>query len=393
MISTEEAVSLILDNIYDWGSQTIHIDDCEGLILAEDIFSSRAMPPFDRVAMDGIAIHLKSYNNGLRTFISQGVQAAGQERKVMSDENSCLEVMTGAILPLNCDTVVQYEKTAKNDNAFTIIEDIKPLGNIHQKGKDSKVGDLIVNENTKILPSHISILASEGIEKVRVKKQPKIAIISTGDELVDIDKVPNTFQIRRSNDYMLASCLKKLNMDCDRYHIKDDLTALTSKVEHILSSYDVLIFSGGVSKGKFDFIPQALESNGVEKIFHKVTQRPGKPLYFGRKSKKFIFGLPGNPNSSLVCFKKYVELWLMSCWKQNQMISYLKLSSDIEFKPDLTYFASAKVMQKDQEKVLVYSKGNGSGDMMNLAQIDGYVELPKGNDNYKANAYYKFYPL
>ena len=290
--------------------EEVSFDNSLGRVLKEAIIADRDFPPFNRVSMDGIAIPYKSFQDGQRTFKIEGVQAAGSAQTTLQNAENCIEVMTGATLPLNTDVVIPYEEvTIEKGIATVTINETSHFKNIHKKGKDKLNGDLIIAKNTLISSAEIGILATVGKSTVKVARNPKVMIVSTGDELVEVAETPKEYQIRRSNVHTLVSLLQRKNIIADTAHITDDKELLKQKIKGFLEDYDVLLFSGAVSKGKFDFIPEILEELGVEKLFHKVAQRPGKPFWFGRKEKKTVFAFPGNPISTFVSCLKYFIPW------------------------------------------------------------------------------------
>jgi molybdopterin molybdotransferase len=209
-------------------------------------------------------------------------------------------------------------------------------------------------------------------------------VIATGDELVDVDKKPLPHQIRKSNSHALAAALHQLGCQADLFHLVDDPKILEEKVGMILNKYELIILSGGVSKGKFDFVPQVLASLGVQKLFHQVNQRPGKPMWFGRSEKNIVFALPGNPVSTFMCFYRYVKPWLMKSLGSEERPQLAVLAEDFTFTPDLTYFLQVKI-QNENGKLMAYPiAGGGSGDFANLKEVDGFLELPLERSTFQA---------
>lgn len=393
MINVETAEKIILDHLYVPSQEKVDISEAVGRVLDSDIYSDRPFPPFDRVTMDGIAIRFDEFNNGRIDFVIDGIAAAGSAQLTLSDPQKCIEIMTGAILPEGTDTVIRYEDTEKNDSVIRIItSNVKQGQNIHQKGSDFDETRPVLSKNKKIRPMDVGVLATVGYSTVPVLSLPKILIISSGDELVDIDIKPKTYQIRKSNSYVIESRLREWNISCDRVHLRDDLEMNKNLLREYADKYDVFIISGGVSMGKFDFIPTALQQIGVEEKFHKVSQRPGKPFWFGAKEGLKVFALPGNPVSAYTCFCRYFLRWLEASYFQESKPIYVELSEDILFGPDLTYFAQVRIQQQnDTTLTAFYSPGNGSGDLINPTLVDGFVELPKGKEVYKKGETYRYF--
>ncbi len=377
MVSVEEALRLVLENPISAKIELVGFQASLGRILAEDLVADRDFPPFNRVTMDGIAIDFSAFGGGQKIFRIQEMQSAGDEQKTLDTPQSCIEIMTGAVLPKNTDTVIRYEDLEIENGFATILAEIKPNQNVHFQGQDKLAGEVLVQKGWAINASHIAIAASIGRQVLAVWALPKIAIASSGDELVGISDVPLAHQIRLSNVYAIAAILKKVSAAVDIYHINDTLEGSVSKIEELLKNYDMLIFSGGVSMGKKDFIPQALAKNHVKEIFHKIAQKPGKPMWFGKNDTTVVFALPGNPVSTYLCTIKYVLPWL----KKNLGIleeknSNVILTEDIVFKPKLNYFLQVKIQNDKGCLFATPLKHHGSGDFISLAEADGFIELP-----------------
>lgn len=396
MITVEEALSFIENNTRDFGIEEIPLEQGINRILREDIHADRDFPPYDRVTMDGIAINYEQFNAGIRKFKVAGIAAAGSPKTKLDDSSQCLEVMTGSIMPEGVDTVIRYEDiTINNGIAVVDIEEINHQQNIHFKGIDRKKGDEILRSGIRISSSEIGVCATVGKAKIKVSRLPKTIIISTGDELVDIDGTPLPHQIRKSNVFGLGTVLKHYDLPVDTAHLLDDYDSIVEKLKTLINDYDLIILSGGVSKGKYDYLPQALEEVGVEKLFHKVKQRPGKPFWFGKyKEKTTVFAFPGNPVSSFMCSQYYLKYWLdKSIQYKPTFLPKAKLGVDVNFMPDLTYFLEVKISVNDQAEIVAEPiKGNGSGDLANLVDADAFIVLPKGrNDYYKDEVFPIFF--
>lgn len=385
MISVLEADNLLKEYSSDFQTGLCKLEDCIGKTLKEDIYSDREQPPFDRVAMDGIAINYNSILEGRRSFEIQETQRAGQAPVILESNNKCIEIMTGAVLPLNTDCVIRVEDLIISGKIITIKEDIeiKPMMNIHRQGADHKKDEILIKSGVKISPIHIPILASVGKSEIMVSIVPKIAIISTGDELVDINSSKiEPYQIRMSNSYTIKSVLKNLSSnELEIFHLKDEKNSLFKSFSKILTDFDMIIITGGVSAGKFDYIPEVMSELGVKNIFHKISQRPGKPLWFGvNEDKKIVFALPGNPVSTMICLYRYVIPFVKRCSGLNKEdIIQGVLSEDFNNKKDLTFFAPVKAENIDGTLNLSIVSGNGSGDYYSLVNSDGFIELNKEN--------------
>ena len=384
LTTVKKAVEIVVNNSGNFGIEEVDFLNTLGRVLKENIFADRDFPPFDRVSMDGIAISAEAFNSGQRTFKIEGIQAAGSAQLTLQNPANCMEAMTGAVLPKNTDAVIQYELlTIENGIAKVNLEEIKKFQNIHLKGTDKKQGDLLIKENTLISPAEIGIFATVGKTAVNVAKQPKVMIVSTGNELVEVGENSADYQIRRSNVYTMVSLLEKLHIKAETLHILDDKVVLLTKIESLLNNYDVLIFSGAVSKGKFDFIPEVLDQLGVKKLFHQVKQRPGKPFWFGKINNKVIFAFPGNPVSTFVnCIKYFYPWYYKSVGLNFENKQQAILSEDFYFKPEMTYFLQVKLNQIDGKLWARPISGKGSGDLANLADADAFLELPDNRSNF-----------
>ncbi|MEH0154243.1 molybdopterin molybdotransferase MoeA [Limibacter armeniacum] len=388
MIHALEAEKFIMESAALLPIVQLPLSEVNGKVLRENIYADRAFPPFDRVTMDGIAIQSEAYLAGKRSFKVEGLQAAGMPQLTLDESENCLEVMTGAVLPCNADAVIPYEYTKKEGDAIVVEEYPVAKGkNVHNKATDRKEGECLLKSGQVITAAEIGVLASVGKTDVMVSRIPKFAIISTGDELVDVGETPMPYQIRRSNIYSICSLLQQYGVKGLPFHLEDDKAIIHDKLDRILQLFDVVVLSGGVSKGKLDFIPEVLEELGVEKHFHKVKQRPGKPFWFGshKETSTTIFALPGNPVSTFMCIFRYVVPWLKKSLGMD-LLPILKatLTEDFTFDKPLTYFLQVKVSisEKGQWEATPMT-GNGSGDFANLTDADAFMELPMEKDIFK----------
>lgn len=395
MISVEEAVRIIQETVKDFGIEPIALEQSVGRVLREDLYADRDFPPYDRVTMDGIAICRESFQNGRRRFPIAGVAAAGSPQMELKSPKQCLEVMTGSILPVGADAVIRYEDLEISDKVATIIlDEVKPEQNIHKRGEDRQKGALIVAKGRKLSPAEIGVAATIGKAQIQVSRLPKTIVISTGDELVEVEETPLPHQIRRSNVYRLKATLMRYGVPVDTFHLQDNMTEILQSLENILEEYEVVLMSGGVSKGKFDYLPEALAKLGVKKMFHRIAQRPGKPFWFGQAPNgSLVFALPGNPISSFLCTHRYFMPWLDACLGLPTVAAPKAiLQQDVTFKPDLTRFLEVRLDYDDAGRILAWPvQGNGSGDLANLVDADAFLELPRGRDAYEKGAVFSLF--
>lgn len=391
MITVSEASAIILSHSIETGVEEVSIQEACGRVLKETVRTDRDFPPFNRVSMDGIAIAFDAWKTGTRTFPIEGIQAAGQQQKHVANTQACIEVMTGAMLPLGTDTVVPYENVSIKDGKATITtEKIERSDNIHRQGVDARMNDELLITGIKISPAEVALMAAVGKKKIQVAAFPKTAIISTGDELIPVELIPLPFQIRRSNSYALQAAFRELGCVADQFHLPDQPELLDAEVKKILQHYSLIIFSGGVSKGKYDYIPQTLERNGIQKRFHEVSQRPGKPLWFGTSNRHVVFALPGNPVSTYMCYYRYIKPWLVKSLGAELQTAQAILATPYSFKPNLTYFLQVSIRNEHGKLYAHPVTGGGSGDFANLKSVDGFLELPAGVTDFKAGEAYNY---
>jgi molybdopterin molybdotransferase len=401
MISVTEATQIIESNLFKPKKEVVKLERATGRIVAESIFADRDFPPFNRATMDGIAIDAKTFQLGRKLFSVEGIQAAGQPAATLSNNQNCFEIMTGAMLPNGTNAVVRCEDVEIENGIVSIkISTVNEGDNIHFKGMDARENSVLIEVGTKLSQAEIALLASVGKTSIAVFSYPTIAIISTGDELVSIDRKPLSHQIRTSNSHAIQSALIEMGCHSTLFHLTDNEDILKTELDKIASDFDVIILSGGVSKGKFDFVPAVLESLGIKKMFHQVSQKPGKPMWFGHSPRPrresgdetdvFVFALPGNPVSTFMCFHRYVKPWLLKSWGVEATNQQAVLARDFSFKPALTYFLQVKV-KNEAGKLMAYPvAGGGSGDFVNLKEVNGFLELPAEKNEFKAGEAYSF---
>lgn len=388
MIGVSEAFNKILGSRPDYGIEKIAITNSVGRILKEPIIADRPFPPFDRVTMDGIAINYEACNSNNCKIESK--QLAGEEQSTLIDLSACIEIMTGAVLPANCDTVLRYEDLTNVDNehfSFS-LEIVRKGQNIHYLGEDKNKDAVIITTETAISAPHIAVMAACGYNKVSVEKQPKIAFISTGDEIVPINATPEYHQIRSSNAEFVLAKLHSIGFELSRYHLVDDPVSMRTEIDQLEKQYDLLLFCGGVSMGKADYLPSIFESLGIKQIFHKVKQRPGKPLWFGKSAKTIVFGFPGNPVSTLIGVYQYLLPFLLN--NKGLHEKTFPLAQKIEFAKPLTCFFPVKITQDSRLKPIAY---NGSGDFLSICEAHGFVVLPEDKNVAFPNESLAFIPF
>jgi len=389
MTDVVDAERMIGERMAAFGSQQLPLSAAVDSILHERIDAERDQPPFDRVTMDGIAISFHDWQTGTRSFQVIGTQRAGVPPLSLSEPGQCAEVMTGAVLPTHADCVIPVERISRvGDYAELLANAEASVGQfIHPRGSDRKKASPLLHPGTRLTPPDIAIIASAGRASIKTAKLPDIAIVSTGDELVGVDEAIEDFQIRSSNDRAIEACLVRHHAaHVTRSHLKDDRGNMLDAIRNLHAENDALILSGGVSMGQFDFVPNVLEELGVKLVFHRIEQRPGRPMWFGvSRDKKPVFALPGNPVSTMVCLRRYVLPALHQAQGlKTERPELVLLADKVEFSADLTYFLPVLVGWTDDGRAMAEPRPtNTSGDFVSLAETDGFVELPRGQDQFE----------
>ena len=396
MVTVAEADRIIKAQVVSYGTMSVPIQTAMGHVLAEDLYADRDLPPYDRVTMDGIAINYSAFEKDIRSFRIIATMAAGDAPVELTTDDECVEIMTGAALPASADTIVRYEDLdIANGMATITISEIKKGNAIHYKGKDKKTGDVVVTANRVIDATVISMAATVGKSMLSVKKLPRVVIVSTGDELVSIEETPNPYQLRQSNNYTLRSIAQQYGIAADMIHIPDDLHITRTQLSICIEAYDVILLTGGVSMGKFDYVPRVLEDLKVEQLFHKVWQRPGNPFWFGKHANGLlVFAFPGNPVSTFMCAQRYFVPWLQESLGVKRKPVFAQLAADISFVPQLQYFAQVTLSISETGQLTATPiEGNGSGDFANLVNSDAFMELPMERSNFNKGEVYPVWPF
>jgi molybdopterin molybdotransferase len=307
MISVKEAKKIISENVSSLEPVTLSLQESAGLILAEEVYASMDIPAFPQSSMDGYAFSFEGWKQHKKLKITGEVAAGSNETFTLAPGNA-VRIFTGAAVPAGADTVIMQEKV-KAQNGELIIEDeaLQPGNSVRSKGSEIKAGALALEKGSTLSPAAIGFLAGIGITEIKVYPNPSISIIITGNELQQPGQSLQHGQVYESNSFALKAVLQQLHInDIKILYATDKSEVVTGTLKKALEQADVVLLTGGISVGDYDFVLQAATECGVEKLFHKIKQRPGKPLYFGKKENKLVFGLPGNPSSVLTCFYQYV---------------------------------------------------------------------------------------
>jgi molybdopterin molybdotransferase len=398
MLTPAEAETRIREHLIPLLREDCPLALAHGRILRLDLVADRDLPPFDRVTMDGFALRSSSWAAGTKAFRIEGTQAAGMRAFALSErDDACIEVMTGAVLPEGADCVVPYEETARTDDTMTISSgaEIAVGSAVHHRGSDHRQGDVMVCSGARLTGREIAVAAAIGAAVVTVTAQPKIAVVASGDELVEVEAGVAPHQIRRSNDYAIRAALALAGYHrVERFHLRDVRHEIEHRLWHIMAEHDVVLVTGGVSKGKFDFLPKVLDELGVKKVFHGVAQRPGKPFWFGVTPRQTpVFALPGNPVSAYTCLHRYVLPALAAAsGAHEQPPRFVALAQPVNFKPPLAYFLPVKLVNDARgEWQALPAATNTSGDFAGLVDSEGFVELPADKEEFSAGEVVRYW--
>lgn len=379
MIEVKEALEIVAANSSVLSTQKISVHKALGYILAETIYSPISMPPFRQSAMDGYAfIHSRRHQ-----FDVVGISQAGDHANIKLKETQAVRIFTGAYVPNDADTVVMQEHVMVNGDSILIAKMPEPFANVRSKGEQINAEDVVFEANTLITPAAIGFLACLGITEITVFKKPKAAILVTGNELVKPGKKLSKGKIYESNSVMLQAALQTIGVNKIKVHtVKDNLKATKKALKSILEKNDIVLISGGISVGDYDFVKEALLKNGVEELFYKINQKPGKPMFFGSKKDTLVFALPGNPASSLTNFYIYVYPAVknrMGFSNTHLPKIVRKLDNDIVNNTGKTLFLKALYNETSVEIL----DGQSSAMLNSFAVANGLVIVPQDVENIK----------
>ncbi|WP_427874632.1 molybdopterin molybdotransferase MoeA [Flavobacterium sp. MMS24-S5] len=379
MIKVEEAIAIIEANSTKMPLKSIPVSKALGYVLAEKVISPINMPPFRQSAMDGYA-----FKHGIRhQYDIVGISQAGDHSNFKLKPTEAVRIFTGAYVPNDADTVVMQEHVMASEDSILIAKMPEAFANVRNKGEQIKANDVVFEANTLITPAAIGFLACLGITEITVYKKPKVAILVTGNELVKPGKKLSKGKIYESNSLMLQAALQTIGINKIKVHtVKDNLKATKKALQSILKKNDIVLISGGISVGDYDFVKEALLKNGVEELFYKINQKPGKPMFFGSKKDTLIFALPGNPASSLTNFYIYVYSAVKNRMGfSNTHLSKIvrKLDNDIINNTGKTLFLKALYNETSVEIL----DGQSSAMLNSFAVANGLVMVPEDVENIK----------
>lgn len=402
LIFFNKAKKLVLNSCKKLKTEMISIKNSLFRITAKNLFSKLTVPNYNNSAKDGFAI--KSWatkNASLKNPVYLkiiGTSSSGKKSKFHKKYDkkfSCIKIMTGAPLPKNFDSVIEKELVIKKNGFIKIIKPIKKYSNVRFKGNQLEKNEFLFPKGTRLQPQHIGILISAGINQILTYKIPTVGIITTGNEIVNIDKKPKFGQVKNSNSYVLQSLLQKYNFNFINYGlVKDNFNKIKSVVLKAIKDCDVILISGGISHGEYDLVKPVLKNVGTKSIFWEIRCRPGKPLFFGtkifNKKKKYIFGIPGNPVANFVQFEVLIKPFLLKLSGRkdfdNKNIFFAFLTKSIKKEPQFKYFLRGKYFVKKNIFFVTPLQNQDSSILKSVVKANCLiilneqdVELKKGN--------------
>lgn len=372
-----EAQNIVLEQAHSFGKEVLPLGKVFGRVLGEKIIADRDYPPFNRAAMDGYALRYEDFEKGVRSFTINETIFAGQIPSTKLSAGECYKIMTGAATPSDADIIIRREDTEEQNGTVSItINEVKQLQNIALRGEDLHTGDHIMDKAMVATPAIISMLAAIGKNTVQVEKLPRVAIITTGNEVIPIDQPVNDVQIRNSNAWLLQALLAKNGIvPFSIVHMPDERAQLQQAFRDAMQA-DIIISCGGVSAGDADFVPEAAQAIGAQQLFHKVMIRPGKPIWCGKLDQKMIFALPGNPLSTMVTFTLFVQPFLNACYGLPAPLQLrMTMKEERVKKNTLDEFFPAKIIPGTASVQAV--PFNGSGDIRTAIFADGIALHPR----------------
>jgi molybdopterin molybdotransferase len=341
MIAVQEAKHIIRTHTVALPPVYLPLQQAAGKVLATDVHAMTDIPAYDQSAMDGYALSFEGWQHH-KTLHVKGEVPAGSSIPQSVSDHQAIRIFTGAPVPAGANTVVMQEKIQVEDGQLHILdEQLKAGHNVRLKGSEIKAGEMALPKGTRLTPAAIGFLATTGIAEVMVYPSPVVSIIVTGDELQQPGEPLSHGQVYECNSFSLRAVLQQLGViDIRLYKVRDDSSAVKDVLSQALQISDVVLLTGGVSVGNYDFVPEAAAACGVTKLFHKIKQRPGKPLFAGIKESKMVFGLPGNPSSVLTCFYEFVIPALEQITQHKHLLKIVQapIAKDYNKTAALTFF-------------------------------------------------------
>lgn len=398
MITISEAIEIVRAQTARLSAEDVTIDAARGRILAEDIVADTDLPPFDRAQMDGYAVRAADVAKVPAHLRIAGESAAGAGWHHEMKAGEAVRIMTGAPVPAGADAVQQVELTRENDSLVEILESVEPGRSIVRQASEIKSGEIVLRAGEEINAAMIATLASFGYAKVKVAQRPRVAVMATGSELVDVDQTPGQDQIRDSNNHTIAVYAEMSNAIVERLPLAgDDTEELKRQVSRAAEHADILVTSGGVSMGVYDFTKAALKELGAEIFFERVALRPGKPTVFARLGKTLVFGLPGNPVSVSVTFNLFVRTALLAMQGAAQTTlpdDHAVLARTLKGSIDRESYLPATLLTDEKGTLLAQPlKWGGSSDFVSFARATALINVPAGGGIMESGTAVKIFRL
>ena len=380
MVTVQQAITLIRTSVHALESESIPVDEAIGRVVAETVYAKTDFPPFHQSAMDGYAVNGVE---GTEKFSIIGELKAGDSGEYVSlSAGEAVRIFTGAMLPNNTLAVVKQEDVSVQNNHLIIDKPFRHGDHIRRKGEQIQRDDLVLDKHTVLRPGTVGFLLMLGISEVKVFRKPNVFVLATGSELVKPGELPLPGQIHESNAGMLKAALQSFDFKCDTQMVRDDFSAIKEILRNAIDTHDLVLVTGGVSVGDYDFVAEVLNELKVEECFYKVKQKPGKPLFFGVKDAVSVFGMPGNPAAVLTSFYNYVlpALQIMTGRKESFLLEKkAKLKNDVDKSATLSLFLKGKTIGEEVEVM----EAQSSAMLRAFVQADCLISLPEGITTFK----------
>jgi molybdopterin molybdotransferase len=389
-LSVSEAQRVVLEAVSAFGAEQAKLEQSLGRVLAEEVRTNRDQPPYDISAMDGYALRSADLGAIPATLeIIEDIKAGDMPTKTLAS-GQCARIMTGAPMPQGADAVIRVEDTeAKPDNRVQINQAAKPGNDIRRLGENMRNGEVVLTPGTAITPGVIGVLATVKRAQVQVYRRPRVAILSTGNELEGLDEPVDPNKIPNSNSYALMGQVQALGIEPVLLGIaRDDPDELARYLKRGLE-YDMLLVSGGTSVGVHDYVRPTIEALGAQMLFWRVSMKPGHPVAFGKVGEKIIFGLPGNPVSSMVCFEEFVVPALrrmMGHARTHRRTIEARMTHNVKHQPGRTEFIRVLLAQEEGGYAATSTGAQGSGMLLSMARADGLAVLPADSNGLAAGS-------
>jgi molybdopterin molybdotransferase len=383
MIPISKALKIVDREIPKLGSEKARLDDAVGRVLAENIVADMDLPPFDRSQMDGYAVKSADTVAAPVTLKIVGESAAGRGWSGKLKNGEAVRIMTGAPVPAGADAVQRLELAEERGGFVAVLEPVAVEKFIVPRGSETRKGKKVLSAGTVVDANMVATLAAFGYAKVKVARQPRVAVLATGSEIVEVTRKPKSDQIRNSNSAMLAAMLREIGIEAEILpRVPDDLTGLTASFIAAAKKADIVVITGGVSVGKYDLTKAALTEIGADIHFDKIELRPGKPTVFASRKKTCFFGLPGNPVSVAVTFALFVRraiLHMQSAAETTLAAGFAVLETPAKAAKERdTYLPATLATSADGQLLAVPLKWGGSSDFVGYSAADALAIVPKG---------------